>query len=101
MIMGDRTLDRRLLVRRIGDDAHQLRGRPLDVVDGPGVRLLFGWGSLRQGIIPEDASSDLKSIRAGQRAHQWVWCRLLRGAHRPAPLSSTRQPSTQGAWHML
>jgi len=51
------------------------------------------------------ASSTMRSlrqgIRAGQRAHQWVWCRFLRGAHRPAPPSSTRQPPTQEGWHML
>jgi hypothetical protein len=49
VVFLDCARDSRLLVRRI-DDCHELRQRPLDVLDGPGVGfLLLGCCSLRHG----------------------------------------------------
>jgi hypothetical protein len=54
LIFLDRPLDGRLFVRRIDDDADELRRRVLEVVDGLGMParrlwlLLFGW-SFRHG----------------------------------------------------
>jgi len=39
LIFLDRARNGGLRVGRIVDDAHQLRGRALDVVDGPGMQL--------------------------------------------------------------
>jgi len=48
LIPDDRALDRSLLVRRIVDDADELRGRAVDVVDGPYV--LEGYSSMTKKL---------------------------------------------------
>jgi hypothetical protein len=63
LIFVDRSSNSRLLVGCIINDADQLRGRAFDVIDGPGVALLFGWSLGHQcSGRRRRATSELKSL---------------------------------------
>jgi hypothetical protein len=59
LIFLDRALDGGLFVGRVVDDADKLRGRALDMVNGPGAGLLLGIPQ----VAPETAPSNKLAVR--------------------------------------